>query len=124
MTVLVIVLLLLLLLQFLRPLPAPIYSALWDPDQENVRLQSKAVCDNLNIFAESLPISRPYRMTLIEDARRVAQEFDYPAVEVNKGVKEFIRQMSRLPLASNLEKVEMLSISIIQRRDWRIMAPN
>lgn len=63
-------------------------------------------------------------MTLLEDARRVAQEFDYPAAEVNKGVKEFIRQMSRLPLASNLEEVEMLSISIIQRRDWRIMAPN
>lgn len=89
-----------LVLQFLRPWPAPIHSALWDPEeqeQEHIRLQSEAVCEILNIFAEPLPISRPYRMSLLEDARRVAQEFDYPAAEVNKGVKEFIRQMSRYP---------------------------
>ncbi|KAL8900633.1 MAG: hypothetical protein Q9207_005604 [Kuettlingeria erythrocarpa] len=32
-------------------------------------------------------------MGLIEDARKVAEEFEYPAEEVNKGVQEFIRQM-------------------------------
>lgn len=52
------------------------------------------MCENLNIFAAPLPVSRPYRMALLEDARRVAQEFDYTAAEVNKGVKEFIREMS------------------------------
>lgn len=55
------------------------------------------MCENLNIFAEPLSVSRTYRMDLLEDARRVAQEFDYPAAEVNKGVKEFIREMSRFP---------------------------
>ncbi|KAL8751655.1 MAG: hypothetical protein Q9184_006002, partial [Pyrenodesmia sp. 2 TL-2023] len=32
-------------------------------------------------------------MGLIEDARKVAAEFEYSSGEVNKGVKEFIRQM-------------------------------
>lgn len=32
-------------------------------------------------------------MSLLDEARRVAAEFEYPAEEVNKGVKEFIRQM-------------------------------
>lgn len=32
-------------------------------------------------------------MSLIEEAKKVAAEFDYPEAEVNKGVKEFVRQM-------------------------------
>jgi hexokinase len=32
-------------------------------------------------------------MALAEEAKRIASEFDYPAEEVRKGVKEFIRQM-------------------------------
>lgn len=32
-------------------------------------------------------------MSLMKEAYRVAAEFDYPAEEVNKGVKEFIREM-------------------------------
>ena len=32
-------------------------------------------------------------MGLAEEAKRVAAEFDYPAAEVNKGVKEFLKQM-------------------------------
>ncbi|KAL8949652.1 MAG: hypothetical protein Q9222_004253 [Ikaeria aurantiellina] len=32
-------------------------------------------------------------MGLLDDARKVAKEFEYPAEEVNKGVQEFIRQM-------------------------------
>ena len=32
-------------------------------------------------------------MSLIEEAKKVAVEFEYPAAEVNKGVKEFLRQM-------------------------------
>jgi hexokinase len=32
-------------------------------------------------------------MALLEEAKRVAAEFEYPPEEVNKGVKEFIRQM-------------------------------
>lgn len=75
----------------------PIYSTLWDSKQENVRLQPEAVCENPKVFAEPLPISRTYRMSLLEDARRVAQEFEYPAAEVSKGVKEFIREMSWCP---------------------------
>jgi hexokinase len=32
-------------------------------------------------------------MALAEAAKRIAAEFDYPAEEVRKGVKEFIREM-------------------------------
>ena len=35
-------------------------------------------------------------MSLLEEARRVATEFDYTKEDVNKGVKEFIRQMGGL----------------------------
>ena len=35
-------------------------------------------------------------MSLLEEAGRVAAEFDYTAEDVNKGVKEFIRQMGGL----------------------------
>jgi hypothetical protein len=32
-------------------------------------------------------------MSVVEAARKVAAEFEYPPEEVRKGVKEFIRQM-------------------------------
>ena len=35
-------------------------------------------------------------MGLAQEASRVAKEFEYSAEDVNKGVKEFIRQMSML----------------------------
>lgn len=34
-------------------------------------------------------------MGLLEEAQRVAAEFEYSAEDVNKGVKEFIRQMGK-----------------------------
>ena len=42
-------------------------------------------------------------MSLLEEARQVAAEFDYTAQDVNKGVKEFIRQMGRLMLFTGRE---------------------
>lgn len=35
-------------------------------------------------------------MGLAEEAKRIAAEFEYTSQDVNKGVKEFIRQMSEL----------------------------
>ena len=32
-------------------------------------------------------------MSLMEEVRRVAAEFEYPAEAVNKGVKEFMKEM-------------------------------
>lgn len=32
-------------------------------------------------------------MSLLQDAKRVAAEFEYDTAAVNKGVKEFIREM-------------------------------
>lgn len=38
-------------------------------------------------------------MALLEEAKRVAAQFDYPSEELNKGVKAFIQQMGALSLA-------------------------
>ena len=38
-------------------------------------------------------------MSLLDGARRVAAEFDYPTENVNRGVKEFIKQMGRRKLS-------------------------
>jgi hypothetical protein len=45
-------------------------------------------------FNPELPYSKaPTNMALHEEAKRMAAEFDYPTDQVNKSVKEFIRQM-------------------------------
>jgi hexokinase len=36
-------------------------------------------------------------MTLVEETKRITAQFDYTDEDVNKGVKEFLRQMSMLP---------------------------
>ena len=63
--------------------------------QESDRPGSSAVCNNLNLFEEPFSISQANRMSLLEEVKRVAAEFEYPPDEVNKGVKEFIRQMGQ-----------------------------
>jgi hypothetical protein len=40
-----------------------------------------------------LPVCRSHKMSVLEDAQRVAAKFEYPAEELNKGVKAFISQM-------------------------------
>lgn len=84
------VLFVVLVVQFVLFSPRLVFS---EPKQEKSRLRLETACRNPHIFAEPLPVSRPHRMSLLEDVRRVAKEFEYPTEEVNKGVKEFIRQM-------------------------------
>lgn len=90
--------LIVLVVQFFRPSPdvsfLPVYNA---PEAESVKLDTPYACPNPLPFLEDFPISRSHKMTLLEEAKMVAEEFDYPAKEVNKGVKEFIRQMSWFP---------------------------
>ncbi|KAL8638333.1 MAG: hypothetical protein Q9228_004510 [Teloschistes exilis] len=52
-----------------------------------------STCPNSNPLREALPICTRSKMGLIEDAKRVATEFEYPPDEVNRGVRAFIRQM-------------------------------
>ena len=59
---------------------------------------SAPICQEEDLFSTPLPISRPYKMALLEEAKRVAGQFDYPAEELNKGVKAFIQQMGGLSL--------------------------
>ena len=74
-----------------------------DPLRSGVRVESPAICQNSPVSLEPLPTSRPHKMSLLEEAKRVAAEFDYTKEDVNKGVKEFIRQMGGLILLTGRE---------------------
>jgi hexokinase len=57
-------------------------------------LEPRTQCRPKSFFDPDLPYSRaPANMALHEEVKRMAAEFDYPPSEVNKGVKEFIREM-------------------------------
>ena len=85
---------LLLLVQFFLPSPVHIGSIVPKPSHRGAHPESPGVCQKTCLLDEPLPVSRPDKMSLLEEAKKVAAEFDYPTQEVNKGVKEFIRQMS------------------------------
>ena len=57
---------------------------------------STPICREEDLFSTPLPITRPHKMALLEEATRVAGQFDYPPEELNKGVKAFIQQMGGL----------------------------
>ncbi len=93
------VLLVVLAVQLLKPSPS-IHG--WHSRSRGPQQSPPAFCENSDIFSQPPPISRPHKMSLIEEAKKVAVEFEYPGAEVNKGVKEFIRQMGKYyPLASS-----------------------
>ena len=56
------------------------------------------ICREEDLFTTPLPVSRPHKMALLKEAKSVAEQFDYPPEELNKGVKAFIQQMGRLSL--------------------------
>lgn len=55
-------------------------------------------------------------MSLLEEVRRVAKEFEYPSEEVNKGVKEFIRQMGQMQWVVAMREQETLTLDVSQTR--------
>jgi hypothetical protein len=63
-----------------------------------LKLVDQLICESPHPFSIEPPVSRPHKMSLLEEAKRVAAEFDYTDDEVRKGVKHFISQMSMLPL--------------------------
>ena len=50
-------------------------------------------------------------MSLHEQARRVAAEFEYSPEDINKGVKEFIRQMGELYACSDQGNIVLIQYS-------------
>ena len=92
-----------LVIQFIIPSHVHLGTVFRDSLRSGVRVESPAICQNSPVFLEPLPTSRPHKMSLLEEARRVAAEFDYTKQDVNKGVKEFIRQMGGLILFTGRE---------------------
>ncbi len=54
---------------------------------------SDRTCIKPEPFSDHLAYSSLNKMSLLEEAKRVAAEFEFGADAVNKGVKEFIREM-------------------------------
>lgn len=52
------------------------------------------VCESPDPFPTATPISRPHKMALMAEVKRVAAEFEFSDEDVNKSVKEFIAEMS------------------------------
>ena len=77
-------------------------STIFEAPSEEVYIQrdtkegSAPICREEDLFSNHLPISRPHKMALLEEAKRVAEQFDLPPEELNKGVKAFIQQMGWL----------------------------
>lgn len=63
------------------------------PHRAPSRCQSPPLCDKFSILSEPLPVSRPYKMSVLEEAKRVAAEFEYSSEDLNRGVKAFIAQL-------------------------------
>lgn len=58
------------------------------------QLEPGTQCRPKSIFSSNIPFSQaPTNMALAEAAGQMAAEFDYPADEVQKGVREFIKEM-------------------------------
>ena len=58
------------------------------------QLEPGTQCRPKSVFSEELPLSRaPTNMALAEEVKRITTEFEYTAEDVNRGVKEFIREM-------------------------------
>ena len=56
------------------------------------------VCPNIPFLLESTPIYRKEKMALQAATQKMVAEFDYPASDINKGVKEFLREMGKYPV--------------------------
>lgn len=72
--------------------------------EEGPLLGPLPVCRARNPLLEPQLVSRPHKMSLLEEAKRVAAEFEYSPEDLNKGVKAFISQMRRWDRFGEQEK--------------------
>ena len=56
------------------------------------------ICEIPHPFPTQPPISRPHKMTLLAESKRIAAEFEFTDEDVGRNVAEFIRQMSGYPV--------------------------
>lgn len=66
----------------------------YEPDHSLTEaFEGPPTCSNTPLFLEPLPLTRPHKMSVFDEAKKVAAEFEYSSHDLNRGVKEFIRQM-------------------------------
>ncbi|KAH8811433.1 hypothetical protein F5884DRAFT_274080 [Xylogone sp. PMI_703] len=58
------------------------------------RANDQDTCESPHPFPTEAPVSRPHKMALLAEAKRIAAEFEYSDEDVQKGVIEFIREMN------------------------------
>lgn len=54
----------------------------------------QGTCESPHPFPTEAPISRPHKMSLLAESKRVAAEFEYTDEDVRRGVAEFVAEMS------------------------------
>ncbi|KAH7185466.1 uncharacterized protein B0J16DRAFT_132835 [Fusarium flagelliforme] len=57
---------------------------------------SEAVCYIPSPFATAPPTSPPVAMALADESNRIVEQFEFPDEDLNRHVKEFLRQMGML----------------------------
>jgi hypothetical protein len=77
------------------------------------------VCEVSHPFLTQEPVSRPHKMSLLAEAKRVAAEFDFSDDDIRAIGAEFVAQMSELSPADNPPERKMLTMA--QMRGWRRM---
>ena len=101
------ILVVVLVVQFLWPsssLYQSSFPTIPDLKPDFIARSSVGVCINKDPFSEDLPYTRVQKMSLVDEARQVAAEFEYPAEAVNEAVKEFMKEMGAFNMCDTLDK--------------------
>lgn len=88
-----------LIVQFLFTDTPPLYSGSYHPYSPTsysprANVADQGTCESPHPFPTEAPISRPHKMSLLAEAKRVAAEFEYTDEDVRRGVAEFVAEMN------------------------------
>jgi len=86
--------------------------------------ENERVCYDRPIFFDPLPVSRTDRMALRAEAQKIAAEFEYSSLQINEGVKHFIRQMGGLRSASKSLIMRANMSRPGTREEWHRVEPD
>ena len=77
----------------------PFLRSAYSPPAQVIQENNDLVCEIPRPFPTSPPVSKPLNMALAAETKAIVAQFDYTDEDVNKGVKEFLRQMGQYELS-------------------------
>ena len=102
-----IVLLVVVVVQLLRP-QTVVYSPKSSPTHTTWiegEIDPIGFCPRTDLFPPKQATSPVRKMSLVEEARQIAAEFDYPAIEADRGVEKFKRQMGSYRMTTSFDNI-------------------